>query len=141
MVNADLTATNKLIYNNTTNGLASGVASAPLTLTLGALNPVKVQVTAQDNVTVQTYTVNLTEQPSLSPRPKLTNSVSGGVLNLNWGPQYLGYRLFLQTNNLSKGVSTNLLDWGPVAGSASVTSTNITIIKTNLDEYYRLIYP
>ena len=141
VVNADLTATNKLIYNNTTNGLASGVASAPLTLTLGALNTVKVQVTAQDNVTVRTYSVDLTEQPSLSPRPKLTNSVSGGVLNLNWGPQYLGYRLFLQTNNLSKGVSSVASDWGPVAGTASVTSTNITIIKTNLDEYYRLIYP
>jgi hypothetical protein len=102
---------------------------------------VKVQVTAQDGVTVKTYTVNVIEQPSLSPRPKLTNSVSSGVLNLNWGGQYLGYRLLQQTNNLSKGVSTNLTDWGTVAGTASLTATNITILKTNLDEYYRLVYP
>jgi len=141
VVDADLTATNRLIYNNATNLLASGTPSSALSLTLGTPNVVKVQVTAQDGVTVKTYTVNVIEQPSLSPRPKLTNSVSSGVLNLNWGGQYLGYRLLQQTNNLSKGVSTNLTDWGTVAGTASLTATNITILKTNLDEYYRLVYP
>jgi len=141
VVDADLTATNQLIYNNTTNLLASGTPSSALSLTLGTPNVVKVQVTAQDGVTVQTYTVNVIEQPSLSPRPKLTNSVALGKLNLNWGGQYLGYRLLQQTNNLNKGVSTNLTDWGTVAGTASLTATNITILKTNLDEYYRLVYP
>jgi hypothetical protein len=34
-----------------------------------------------------------------------------------------------------------LTDWGTVAGTASLTATNITILKTNLDEYYRLVYP
>jgi len=141
VVDADLTATNRLIYNNATNLLASGTPSSALSLTLGTPNVVTVQVTAQDGVTVQTYTVNVIEQPSLSPRPKLTNSVSLGKLTLNWGGQYLGYRLLQQTNNLSKGVSTNLTDWGTVAGTASLTATNITILKTNLDEYYRLVYP
>jgi hypothetical protein len=50
--------------------------------------------------------------------------------------------LLEQTNNLNKGVSTNILaDWGTVAGSQLVNSTNITIIKTNLNEYFQLVYP
>jgi fibronectin type 3 domain-containing protein len=142
VTNADLTATNQLIYNGTTNQLASGVAStAPaLNLSLSTTNVVQVQVTAQDGVTMQTYTVNVIEQPSQTV-PKLTNSVSNGTLTLSWPADHLGYRLLMQTNNLSKGVSTNPTDWGTVPGSMSVTTTNLLIIQTNLDEFYRLVYP
>ncbi len=142
VTNADLTATNQLIYNGATNLLASGAASSlpVLNLTLGATNVVQVQVTAQDGVTTQTYTVNVIEQPSQTV-PKLTNSVSNGSLILSWPADHLGYRLLLQTNNLSKGVSINLGDWDTVPGSTAVTTTNLPITKTNLDEYYRLVYP
>ncbi len=141
VVNADTTATNQLIYNSTTNLLTSGSPSAGLALTLGSTNVAQVQVTAQDGVTVQTYTVNIVEQPSLTA-PKLTNSVSGSNLALSWAADHLGYRLLVQTNNLSKGVSGNSSDWGTVTGSTSVTSTNIAIIKTGVtNEYYRLVYP
>jgi hypothetical protein len=141
VVDADLTATNQLIYNNTTNVLASGSASSGLALALGVTNVAKVQVTAQDGVTVYTYQVNIVEQPSQTV-PKLTNSVSGGTtLVLSWPADHLGYRLLTQTNNLSKGISANINDWGTVAGSAAVTTTNIPIVKTNLDGYYRLVYP
>jgi hypothetical protein len=140
VTNADLTATNQLIYIGITNGLASGATSSPLALTLGVPNVVQVQVTAQDGLTVQTYTVNVIKQPSQTV-PKLTNSVSNGSLTLSWPADHLGYRLLLQTNNLSKGVSINLGDWDTVPGSTAVTSTNLPITKTNLDEYYRLIYP
>jgi hypothetical protein len=141
VVNSDLTATNRLIYNSVTNLLGSGVASSPLSLTLGVTNVVKVQVTAQDGVTKQTYTVSVIELPNLATKPVMTNSVSGSTLNLNWGSQYLGYRLLVQTNNLNKGVSANSNDWATVAGSTATTSTNLTLLKTNLNEYYKLVYP
>lgn len=141
VINADTTATNRLIYNNSTNLLASGAASAGLSLTLGVTNVAQVQVTAQDGVTVYNYQVNIVEQPSLT-RPLLTNSVSGGTnLVLAWPADHLGYRLLMQTNNLSKGVSANSNDWGTVVGSAAVTATNLPITKTNLNNYYRLVYP
>ena len=65
-VDADLTAANQLIYNGATNALASGAPSSPLTLNPNpaVTNVVKVQVTAQDGVTVQTYTVNVKQLPS-----------------------------------------------------------------------------
>jgi hypothetical protein len=122
--------------------LPSGVPSAPLSLGPNpeVTNVVKVQVTAPDGVTVQTYTVNVAQLPSQTP-PALTRSVSGGVLTLNWPLANSGYRLLYQTNNLNKGVSTNLNDWGTVPGSTLTNLSLITITRTNLDEFYRLVYP
>ena len=137
VVNADLTATNNLIYNGTTNLLASGVASGPLSLTLGVNNPVVVQVTAQDGLTVKTYTVNVTRQPSLTP-VTLTNLVSGSTLTLSWPADHLGYSLQSQTNLRSVGLKTN---WVALPGSESLTTTNLPIDKANPTVFYRLVYP
>jgi len=141
VTNADLTATNQLIYNGTTNGLASGATSGGLALTLGATNVVQVQVTAQDGVTVQTYTVNVTELPNQATPPQLTNSVSNGTLHLSWGLDRLGYRLLMQTNNLNLGVSGSANDWTMVPGSTTTNAAAISIVTTNLNEYFRLVYP
>ena len=141
VTNADLTATNVLIFNSTTNRLTSGVASPPLTpLPLGVTNVVQVQVTAQDGVTKQTYTVNVLELPNLTA-PRLTNSVSNGTLTLSWPADQLGFRLLMQTNNLNLGLSANPNDWWTVPGSTMTNLLAIPIFTTNLDEYYRLVYP
>jgi len=137
VVNADVTATNRLIFNGTTNQIASGVASSALTLAVG-VNPVVVQVTAQDGVTVKSYTVNVTLLPSQSS-PTLSRSVSGGTLNLSWPASHLGYSLQVKTNARSAGLNGGT--WTPVAGSASVTSTNIPISTTTPTTFYRLVYP
>ena len=143
VTNADLTATNWLIYNKTTNLLASGVASAALALNPnpGMTNVLQVLVAAQDGVTRQTYTVNVTQLPNRSAQPSLTNSVSNGMLNLSWGLDRLGYRLLMQTNNLNLGLSPNLNDWATITGSMTTNSMAIPIVTTNLNEYYRLVYP
>ena len=141
VTDADLTATNHLVYNGTTNGLASGQPSGGLALTLGATNMVQVQVTAQDGVTVQTYTVNVTELPNQATQPLLTNSVSNGTLDLSWGLDRLGYRLLMQTNNLNLGVSGSANDWTQVPGSTATNAAAISIVTTNLNEYFRLVYP
>ena len=141
VTNADPTATNRLIYQGTTNLLASGMASGPLTLTLGGTNLAQVQVTAQDGVTMQIYTVNAAELPNQTPQPSLTNSWNQGALNLSWGPDRVGYRLLLQTNNLNLGVSTNPNDWATVPGSAATNQLSFPISQTNLNEFYRLVYP
>jgi len=60
---------------------------------------------------------------------------------LTWPADHQGYRLLEQTNNLAKGVSSNTNDWMTMPGSTAITTTNITMPKTNLNEYYRLIYP
>jgi hypothetical protein len=143
VINANLSATNQLIYNGATNLLASGAASAGLVLnpSPGVTNVVQVQVTAQDGVTLQTYTVALTQLPNQTSPPNLTASVTGGVMNLSWGLDRMGYRLLMQTNNLNLGLSTNPNDWGTVPGSTTTNQLSLPISQTNLDEFYRLVYP
>jgi len=141
VINANLNATNQLIYNGATNLLASGAGSSALALTLGQTNVMQVQVTAQDGVTRQTYTVAVTQLPNQATRPNLTNSITGGTMNLSWGLDRLGYRLLMQTNNLNLGLSANPNDWGTVPGSTNTNLLAIPIVTTNLDEYYRLVYP
>jgi hypothetical protein len=118
------------------------VAGTNQTLTLNPpTNTVAVTVVSQDLSQTNVYTVNVLLQPSQTV-PKLTNSVSGSTLTLTWPADHLGYRLLVQTNNLSKGVSSNTNDWMTAPGSTVITTTNITIIKTGVtNEYYRLVYP
>jgi autotransporter-associated beta strand protein len=68
----------------------------------------------------------------------ITFSVSGNTLNLNWPANYLGWILQNQTNSLNVGLNTN---WTDMPGSASVTSTNITIIPVNPTVFFRLRHP
>ena len=142
VTNADLTATNTLIYNGTAQGaLASGSPSSLLTLTQGAANFVKVLVTAQDGLTTNLYTVNVTLQPSQT-QPYLTNSVSGGTnLVLNWPFDHTGWRLLVQTNYLQNGVSSNTNDWAAVANSTNTNQLFVPIVNTNRSEFYRMVYP
>ncbi len=138
---ADPNATLLLSFNGGTfSPLQSGVPNLPETLSLNPpLNTLTVLVTAQDGGT-NSYTVNVTQQPSQTP-PPLTSSVSGGLLTLTWPSDHVGYRLLVQTNNLNQSVSRNPNDWGTVNGS---TTNNIQIIRIDgliLDEFYQLIYP
>jgi hypothetical protein len=77
VINGDLTATNTLSTSGVSAGLlTSGVASAGIPLTLGAPNLIQVRVTAQDGITTNLYTVNVTMLPSQTP-PTLNKSAGG----------------------------------------------------------------
>jgi hypothetical protein len=135
---ADPGATLQLNFNGGGYGpLTNGVASSAKTLVLPN-NTIAVRVTAADSSTVQTYNVNVTLQPSLTPA-KLTNSVNGSTLTLSWPADHLGWHLQMQTNTLAAGLKTN--GWVVVPGSDQITSTNISITKTNPTVFYRITYP
>jgi autotransporter-associated beta strand protein len=69
----------------------------------------------------------------------ITFSVSGSTLTLSWPADHLGWHLQMQTNTLGAGLTTN--GWVVVPGSDQITSTNISISKTNPTVFYRLTYP
>ena len=75
--------------------------------------------------------------PSNQPT-NLVAHVASNQLQLSWPPDHLGWRLQIQTNNLSQGISTN---WATVAFSTNVIATNIIISPTNGSVFLRLIYP
>ena len=73
--------------------------------------------------------------------PTITHVLNGRNFNLSWPADHIGWRLLVQTNNLAAGVSTNVTDWGTVAGSATTNEVAIPIDATKPAEFYRLIYP
>ena len=68
----------------------------------------------------------------------LVSSVSGNVLSLSWPADHTGWKLQIQTNGLSTGLSTN---WVTLPGSELVNSTNLTINPANGAVFYRMVYP
>jgi len=73
---------------------------------------------------------------SIATNPtNISFSVSGNQLSLHWPADHLGWWLQSQTNSLSVGLATN---WVDVAGSSSVTSTNITMDPTKPTVFFRL---
>jgi len=77
---------------------------------------------------------------TLTP-PTLTNSVSGTNLVLSWPTDYIGWKLLVQTNNLSAGVSINPADWDVVPGSSATNDVSIPIDAAKPTEFYRLVSP
>ena len=134
------TSTNRVIYNGVTNIVASGTASGALALdpSPAVTNVVKIEVTAQDGVTVKTYVVNVVRLASLSPRPQITNSFDGTSLTLTWPVANTTFRLFAQTNTLAKGLGTN---WVEVQGASATNKVIMTVNPTNGTVFFRLVYP
>lgn len=80
--------------------------------------------------------------PPVNTTPtNLTYSVNGSALTLAWPANQTGWRLLVQTNHLSAGVSTNHADWGTVPNSTNVNEITITIDPSKPTEFYRLVYP
>ncbi|HEY4414855.1 MAG TPA: autotransporter-associated beta strand repeat-containing protein [Verrucomicrobiae bacterium] len=65
-------------------------------------------------------------------------AVSGNTMSLSWPADHLGWILQSQTNSASLGLSTN---WVDVAGSDSMTGTNILINPKTPAAFYRLRHP
>jgi fibronectin-binding autotransporter adhesin len=72
-----------------------------------------------------------------TPTP-ISFSVGTGHITISWPANYQGWILQQQTNSLNAGLGTN---WVDVAGSASMTSTNIPINPATPAAFYRLRYP
>jgi autotransporter-associated beta strand protein len=67
--------------------------------------------------------------------PYLTNSVSGGNLNLSWPTDHIGWTLQAQVNATVKGLGTN---WVDVPGSVTTNVVSVPLSKTNGSAFYRL---
>jgi hypothetical protein len=76
--------------------------------------------------------------PAISLVPAtLLATTSGNALALSWPTDHLGWHLQIQTNVAGPGLG----NWLTVPGSDLVTSTNMTMIRSNGPVFYRLVYP
>ena len=98
-----------------------------------------VSYTWTNNLTVDGTITVLTGASPVNTNPaNLGVQVSGGQLTLSWPGDHTGWRLQVQTNDLSTGISTN---WYDVPGSDTINQTNITVTPDNGSVFYRLVYP
>jgi hypothetical protein len=141
------TSTNAASYNlkrsTTNNGPYSIIANTATTNYFD---------TAVTNAVTYYYVVSATNtaaesanslQASAAPLPSsvptnINFQIISGQMQLSWPQDHLGWRLQVQTNNLSKGLGTN---WVTVPNSTNVIQTNIVINPTNGAVFLRLIYP
>ena len=75
--------------------------------------------------------------PSNQPT-NLLMQVAGGQMYLSWPQDHLGWRLQIQTNDISAGLTTN---WYTVPNSTGIDATNLAIGTTNGSVFLRLVYP
>ncbi|MBW8864812.1 MAG: autotransporter-associated beta strand repeat-containing protein, partial [Verrucomicrobia bacterium] len=68
-------------------------------------------------------------------------SVSGGSLNVSWPSDHTGWRLQIQTNALSVGLTPATNTWSTVAGSAGTNAVAIPINPANPAVFLRMVYP
>ncbi len=117
---------------NTVAALALGGISKPAGIYNATTDPTYISGTGS---------LQVTPLSTINPLPgPIQFSVSGSTLALSW-PTNLGWILQNQTNALNVGLTVNSNGWFDVAGSASVTSTNITIVPANPTVFYRLRHP
>ena len=99
-------------------------------------------VTWVNNLSADGSIVVASVAPPVNPNPtNIVSQVVGTNLVLSWPTDHTGWRLLVQTNHLPSGVSTNPLDWGTVAGSATTNSVSVPINPAQPAEFYRLVYP
>lgn len=105
------------------------------------LNGVSQPAGVYNSTTTPTYitgtpTGSLLVQPIATNPTNITAVVSGNTLSLSWPDTHLGWTL--QTNSVSV-VSAD--SWYPLAGSAFVTSVNLTINPSKTNVFFRLVSP
>jgi fibronectin-binding autotransporter adhesin len=72
---------------------------------------------------------------------KVSASLTGMDLTLRWPSDHIGWRLLVQTNHLTQGLSTNMADWGVYPNSSNVDQVVIPIAPTAPPDFYRMVYP
>ena len=105
------------------------------------LNGVNQPVGVYNSTTGSPYitgTGSLLVQPIATNPTNITSSVSGNTLSLSWPASHLGWVLQQQVNSLNIGISTN---WADIAGTASITATNIAINPASPTVFFRLRLP
>jgi autotransporter-associated beta strand protein len=92
------------------------------------------KLTVDGSIKVITSSVNTTP-------PTITNVVSSGSLKLSWPVDHIGWRLLVQTNHLTAGVSANAADWMTVPGSSTTNQVSVPIDAAKFNEFYKMVYP
>ncbi|MFO1487823.1 MAG: autotransporter-associated beta strand repeat-containing protein [Verrucomicrobiota bacterium] len=68
----------------------------------------------------------------------LTSELAANQLTLSWPPEYVGWRLQIQTNSLAVGLGSN---WQDVPGSTATNQLIFNVSPSDGSVFYRMVYP
>ena len=85
-----------------------------------------------------TNSLQVSARPVSLSAPQLQMHLSAGQILFSWPPDHTGWRLVVQTNSNSVGLSTN---WSTLAGSAATNQMSVPLVTTNGSVFFRLVYP
>ena len=117
-------------------GSVAGTVPASVTVTghgMGAGGSASLSLTGGELYLGVTGAVSVNTTPT-----NITAVVSGTNYNLSWPADHTGWRLLVQTNALSVGLSTN---WSTWPGSAATNAVSVPISPANPAVFLRLVYP
>lgn len=137
-------ATGYNLMRSTTNGGPYGLVANP--------SVTNYSDTAVNPGTIYYYVVSATNSSGASPNSSqasaiplpslnetnLTFQLNANELQLSWPQDHQGWKLEVQTNDLSTGLGTN---WVTVPNSTNIISTNMVINPTNGTVFFRMVYP
>jgi autotransporter-associated beta strand protein len=132
------------LVNGDTFRLFSGPASGFASVTLPPYDSTGTNAYVWTNKLALDGTIELVSGGIVPVNTTPTNisySVSNSTLVLSWPSDHTKWRLLAQTNKLAAGLSTNMADWGEVAGSAATNQVFIPIDPAKPTEFYRMVYP
>ena len=135
-----------LVVSNVGPGVVNGATFTLFNHPVSGFGSVTLPATDPSGTSSYVWQNNLASNGSITltsggitngPLIKSTFSGGGTNLTLSWTVDYQGYMLQVQTNSLTKGLSTN---WVNVSGSSSGTNMSFFVNnKTNGVVFYRLI--
>ncbi|HWI55948.1 MAG TPA: autotransporter-associated beta strand repeat-containing protein, partial [Bacillota bacterium] len=151
LVAQSITTTGNLVVSNAGPDLVNGDSFKLFSVPVSGFATVTLPATTSggsayvwDNRLAIDGTIQLVSG-GLSPIPSaptnLTYAMSGSTLTLSWPADYTGWFLQVQTNHLTSGVSTNVLDWGLVSGSADTNRMDLTVDPAQPTRFYRMVHP
>jgi autotransporter-associated beta strand protein len=79
--------------------------------------------------------------PAFITPGQATGMVVGGLFEVAWSTDQIGWSLLTQTNGLDLGVSRILADWSVVPGSTTTNRVFLPISPSKPAGFYRLTYP
>jgi polygalacturonase len=127
--------TNGGIYSIVANATATNYSDA--SVAPGTTYYYVVAATNATGESADSIQVSAIPLPS-SVSTNLNFQIYGDQLQLTWPQDHLGWRLQIQTNDLSSGLGTNWVDW---PDSTNVFQTNIIINPATGSVFLRLVYP
>ena len=96
------------------------------------------EVSAVNSAGESTNSLPVSAEPVAATPPTFTITANGGMMQIAWPQNYIGWSLQVETNASGAGISTN---WVTLPASTSTNQLNFPIDTTDGSVFFRMVSP